>query len=109
MAPRGMSAEEKKAVVLDVFRAAEAPFAVKEIEKAAGAKKGLHPMQIKDLVVALVDDGKVGMRKPLTPPPPSSPPLVLPDVRAVLPPEKSPPPLDSATLTLPPPPRRHDR
>ena len=74
MAPRGMSAEEKKAVVLDVFRAAEAPFAVKEIEKAAGAKKGLHPMQIKDLVVALVDDGKVGMRKPLTPPLPPPPP-----------------------------------
>ena len=63
MAPRGMSAEEKKAVVLDVFRAAEAPFAVKEIEKAAGAKKGLHPMQIKDLVVALVDDGKVNSEK----------------------------------------------
>ena len=55
-------------MVLDVFRAAEAPFAVKEIEKAAGAKKGLHPMQIKDLVVALVDDGKVGMRMPLSPP-----------------------------------------
>ena len=59
MAPRGMSAEEKKAVVLEVFRAAEAPFPMKEIEKAAGAKKGLHPMQIKELVVALVNDGKV--------------------------------------------------
>ena len=59
MAPRGMSAEEKKAVVLEVFRAAEAPFSMKEIEKAAGAKKGLHPMQIKELVVALANDGKV--------------------------------------------------
>ncbi len=59
MAPRGMSAEEKKAVVLEVFRAAEAPFSMKEIEKAAGAKKGLHPMAIKELVVELANDGKV--------------------------------------------------
>ena len=73
MAPRGMSAEEKKAVVLEVFRAAEAPFSMKEIEKAAGAKKGLHPMQIKELVVALANDGKVrggGGRGPPAPPPP---------------------------------------
>jgi hypothetical protein len=58
-----MSAEEKKAVVLEVFRAAEAPFSMKEIEKAAGAKKGLHPMQIKELVVALANDGKVNSAK----------------------------------------------
>ena len=75
MAPRGMSAEEKKAVVLDVFRAAEAPFSMKEIEKAAGAKKGLHPMAIKELVVALANDGKVrvageGRAGGRAPPPP---------------------------------------
>ena len=85
MAPRGMSAEEKKAVVLEVFRAAEAPFSMKEIEKAAGAKKGLHPMQIKELVVALANDGKVRgggrARRPCPaaaaarrPPPAASPP-----------------------------------
>jgi len=59
---RGLSLEDKRAKVLEVFHETKSVFQLKEVEKLAG-KKGVTFQSIKDVVQSLVDDDLVHQEK----------------------------------------------
>ena len=62
MGKRGLSLEDKRAKVLEVFHESSEIFQLKEVEKLAG-KKGVTFQSIKDVVQSLVDDDLVHQEK----------------------------------------------
>lgn len=62
MAPRGMSAEDKRKTVLALFHDSKEPWLLKDMEKAA-AQKGVVFQAVKDVVQSLVDDDMVHVDK----------------------------------------------
>lgn len=59
---RGLSVEEKRSRLLEVFHEAGEVFVLKEVEKL-GVKKGITPQSIKDILQSLVDDDLVHQEK----------------------------------------------
>ncbi|KAG8934169.1 hypothetical protein FRC03_002355 [Tulasnella sp. 419] len=59
MAPRGLSAEEKRVKMLEIFHETKDFFQLKELEKIAPKMKGIVPQSVKEVVQSLVDDGLV--------------------------------------------------
>jgi len=60
---KGMSAEEKKSKVHEVFMESQDVFQLKEVEKAASKNKGVNSMLVKEIVQSLCDDGMVDFEK----------------------------------------------
>nr|CAB3265610.1 meiotic nuclear division protein 1 homolog [Phallusia mammillata] len=60
---RGLSLEEKRKRMLDIFFEKKEFFHLKELEKIAPKEKGITPMSVKDVVQSLVDDGMVNCEK----------------------------------------------
>lgn len=60
---KGMSADEKKQRVHELFLAHQDVFQLKEVEKLASKEKGVNSMLVKDIVQALVDDNLVDTDK----------------------------------------------
>ncbi|KAL1664727.1 Mnd1 family-domain-containing protein [Schizophyllum commune] len=59
MAPRGLSAEEKRVKMLEIFHETKDFFQLKELEKIAPKTKGIVSQSVKEVVQSLVDDGLV--------------------------------------------------
>ncbi|KAI1794198.1 meiotic nuclear division protein 1 [Ganoderma leucocontextum] len=59
MAPRGLSAEEKRVKLLEMFHETKDFFQLKELEKMAPKMKGIVSQSVKDVLQSLVDDGLV--------------------------------------------------
>ncbi|TCD64173.1 hypothetical protein EIP91_004486 [Steccherinum ochraceum] len=59
MAPRGVSAEEKRVRLLEIFHETKDFFQLKELEKMAPKMKGIVSQSVKDVLQSLVDDGLV--------------------------------------------------
>ncbi|TRM69815.1 meiotic nuclear division protein 1 [Schizophyllum amplum] len=59
MAPRGLSAEEKRVKMLEIFHETKDFFQLKELEKIAPKTKGIFSQSVKEVVQSLVDDGLV--------------------------------------------------
>ena len=55
---KGMSLEEKRTAVLELFHESKSVFNYKEVEKLA-VKKGVIQQSVKDVVKSLVDDDMV--------------------------------------------------
>nr|AEB78308.1 meiotic nuclear division protein 1 [Undaria pinnatifida] len=62
MVKKGLSLEEKRAKILNIYHGTKSIFSLKEIEKAA-SKQGVVSQTIKDVNQSLVDDGLVDMDK----------------------------------------------
>jgi hypothetical protein len=62
MVKKGVSAEEKRRRILEIYTDSKSVFNLKEIEKL-GARKGVVEQTIKDVNQGLVDDGKVNTEK----------------------------------------------
>jgi len=60
---KGLSAEEKKVKVHEIFLQRKDVFQLKEIEKIASKEKGINSMLVKDIVQSLVDDSLVDCEK----------------------------------------------
>lgn len=60
---KGLSAEEKKIRVLNIFEERKNVFQLKEIEKIASKEKQINSMIVKDIVQSLVDDSLVDTEK----------------------------------------------
>lgn len=60
---RGLSEDEKKAKLLELFKETQDVFTLKELEKGAKQKKSLNPMLVKDLVDKLIGDYLVEKEK----------------------------------------------
>ncbi len=60
---RGVSAEEKRARMLDLFYQKKDFFLLKELERMAPKEKGIVAQSVKDVLQALVDDGMVDTDK----------------------------------------------
>lgn len=60
---RGVSAEEKRSRMLELFYEKKDVFQLKELEKIAPKEKGIVAQSVKDVVQALVDDGLVDTEK----------------------------------------------
>ncbi|KAI5826599.1 meiotic nuclear division protein 1, partial [Schizophyllum commune Tattone D] len=58
-APRGLSAEEKRVKMLEIFHETKDFFQLKELEKIAPKTKGIVSQSVKEVVQSLVDDGLV--------------------------------------------------
>ncbi|XP_065663868.1 meiotic nuclear division protein 1 homolog isoform X2 [Hydra vulgaris] len=56
---RGLSLEEKRTKMLEIFFEKKTFFQLKEIEKIAPKEKGITPMSVKEVLQSLVDDGLV--------------------------------------------------
>eukprot|EP00794_Sanderia_malayensis_P014031 gene14031-15490_t len=56
---RGLSLEEKRSRLLDLFYEKKDFFQLKELEKIAPKEKGITSMSVKDVLQSLVDDGMV--------------------------------------------------
>ncbi|KAI8972197.1 meiotic nuclear division protein 1 [Trametes punicea] len=59
MAPRGLSAEEKRVKLLEIFHETKDFFQLKELEKMAPKMKGIVSQSVKEVLQSLVDDGLV--------------------------------------------------
>ncbi|TFK44690.1 meiotic nuclear division protein 1 [Crucibulum laeve] len=59
MAPRGLSAEEKRVKLLEIFHETKDFYQLKELEKLGPKMKGIVSQSIKDVLQSLVDDGLV--------------------------------------------------
>lgn len=60
---KGLSAEEKKVKVHEIFLERKDVFNLKEIEKIASKEKGINSMLVKEIVQSLVDDSMVDTEK----------------------------------------------
>ncbi len=60
---RGLSAEEKRTRMLDLFYQKKDFFLLKELERIAPKEKGIVSQSVKDVVQSLVDDGMVDTDK----------------------------------------------
>ncbi|KAL4074044.1 meiotic nuclear division protein 1, partial [Scleroderma citrinum] len=58
-APRGLSAEEKRIKLLEIFHESKDFFQLKELEKNAPRLKGIVSQSVKETLQSLVDDGLV--------------------------------------------------
>ncbi|KZV85838.1 meiotic nuclear division protein 1 [Exidia glandulosa HHB12029] len=56
---RGLSAEEKRTKLLEIFRESKDIFQLKELEKCAPKMKGIVAQSVKEVLQSLVDDGFV--------------------------------------------------
>ncbi|KAH9895153.1 meiotic nuclear division protein 1 [Cubamyces lactineus] len=63
MAPRGLSAEEKRVKLLEIFHETKDFFQLKELEKMGPKMKGIVSQSVKEVLQSLVDDGLVQMDK----------------------------------------------
>ncbi|KAL1942075.1 hypothetical protein VTO73DRAFT_6605 [Trametes versicolor] len=63
MAPRGLSAEEKRVKLLEIFHETKDFFQLKELEKMGPKMKGIVSQTVKEVLQSLVDDGLVQMDK----------------------------------------------
>ncbi|TEB38315.1 meiotic nuclear division protein 1 [Coprinellus micaceus] len=63
MAPRGLSAEEKRVRLLEIFHETRDFFQLKELEKLGPKMKGIVGQTVKEVLQGLVDDGLVQMDK----------------------------------------------
>ncbi|KZT10646.1 meiotic nuclear division protein 1 [Laetiporus sulphureus 93-53] len=59
MAPRGLSAEEKRVKLLEIFHETKDFFQLKELEKLGPKMKGIVSQSVKEVLQGLVDDGLV--------------------------------------------------
>jgi len=59
MAPRGLSAEEKRVKLLEIFHESKDFFQLKELEKLGPKLKGIVSQSVKEVLQSLVDDGLV--------------------------------------------------
>ncbi|KAI0341979.1 meiotic nuclear division protein 1 [Trametopsis cervina] len=59
MAPRGLSAEEKRVRLLEIFHETKDFFQLKELEKLGPKMKGIVSQTVKEVLQSLVDDGLV--------------------------------------------------
>ena len=59
MAPgkKGLSLEEKRKKMMEIFYETKDVFLLKDLEKIAPKMKGITSMSVKDVVTSLVDDG----------------------------------------------------
>ena len=60
---KGLSMDDKKHKIMEIFSEKQEFFQLKEIEVLAKKEKGLNPMQVKDLVQSLVDDDMIDVEK----------------------------------------------
>ncbi|KIL66182.1 hypothetical protein M378DRAFT_75652, partial [Amanita muscaria Koide BX008] len=58
-APRGLSAEEKRIRLLEIFHETKDFFQLKELEKLGPKNKGIVSQTVKEVLLSLVDDGLV--------------------------------------------------
>lgn len=56
---KGISADEKRSLVLEIFHDTKEFFQLKDVEKIAVKDKGLKEQVVKDILQALVDEGLV--------------------------------------------------
>ncbi|XP_053710993.1 meiotic nuclear division protein 1 homolog isoform X6 [Synchiropus splendidus] len=56
---RGLSLEEKRSRMMEIFHETKDVFRLKDIEKIAPKAKGITPMSVKDVLQSLVDDNMV--------------------------------------------------
>lgn len=63
MSRKGLSAEEKRTRMLQIFYEKKEFFQLKELEKIAPKEKGITEQSVKDVVQGLVDDGLVDTDK----------------------------------------------
>ena len=65
MAPgkMGLSLEEKRKKMMEIFYETKDVFLLKDLEKIAPKMKGITSMSVKDVVTSLVDDGLVDTEK----------------------------------------------
>ncbi|XP_027312444.1 meiotic nuclear division protein 1 homolog isoform X1 [Anas platyrhynchos] len=56
---KGLSVEEKRARMMEIFFETKDVFQLKDIEKIAPKEKGITSMSVKDILQSLVDDGMV--------------------------------------------------
>lgn len=59
MAPRGLSAEEKRIRLLEIFHETKDFYQLKELEKLGPKMKGIVSQSVKEVLQSLVDDGLV--------------------------------------------------
>ncbi|KAG8956013.1 hypothetical protein FRC04_006462 [Tulasnella sp. 424] len=59
MAPRGLSAEEKRVKLLEIFNESKDFYQLKELEKLGPKLKGIVSQSVKDVLQSLVDDNMV--------------------------------------------------
>ncbi|KIK67428.1 hypothetical protein GYMLUDRAFT_69613 [Collybiopsis luxurians FD-317 M1] len=59
MAPRGLSADEKRVKLLELFHETKDFYQLKELEKLAPKMKGIVSQSVKEVLQLLVDDGLV--------------------------------------------------
>ncbi|KAF9461259.1 meiotic nuclear division protein 1 [Collybia nuda] len=59
MAPRGLSAEEKRTKLLEIFHETKDFYQLKELEKLGPKMKGIVSQSVKEVLQSLVDDGVV--------------------------------------------------
>ncbi|EGO00303.1 hypothetical protein SERLA73DRAFT_180824 [Serpula lacrymans var. lacrymans S7.3] len=59
MAPRGLSAEEKRVKLLEIFHESKDFYQLKELEKLGPKLKGIVSQTVKEVLQSLVDDGLV--------------------------------------------------
>uniref|UniRef100_A0AAY5EPZ3 Meiotic nuclear division protein 1 homolog n=1 Tax=Electrophorus electricus TaxID=8005 RepID=A0AAY5EPZ3_ELEEL len=57
--PKGLSLEEKRSRMMEIFFETKDVFQLKDIEKIAPKTKGITPMSVKDVLQSLVDDNMV--------------------------------------------------
>ncbi|KZT52818.1 meiotic nuclear division protein 1, partial [Calocera cornea HHB12733] len=62
-APRGLSADEKKSKMLEIFRETKEFYQLKELEKLGPKMKGIVSQSVKEVLQELVDDNLVQMDK----------------------------------------------
>jgi len=63
MAPRGLSAEEKRVKLVEILHETKDFFQLKELEKLGPKMKGIVSQSVKEVVQSLVDDGLVQFDK----------------------------------------------
>ncbi|XP_070361036.1 meiotic nuclear division protein 1 homolog isoform X5 [Equus asinus] len=56
---KGLSAEEKRARMMEIFFETKDVFQLKDMEKIAPKEKGITAMSVKEILQSLVDDGMV--------------------------------------------------
>ncbi|KAG7276809.1 hypothetical protein CRUP_008759 [Coryphaenoides rupestris] len=56
---KGLSLEEKRSRMMEIFFETKDVFQLKDIEKIAPKTKGITPMSVKDVLQSLVDDNMV--------------------------------------------------
>lgn len=59
MAPRGLSLEEKRTKLLEIFHESKDFYQLKELEKLGPKLKGIVSQTVKEVLQSLVDDGLV--------------------------------------------------